>query len=83
VRESEIAPYNSSRELGFILAERQPESFQPRENDMQMDYFDQAAATWDDEPRRIALMKAVGEAILLLQRWIAACLRNLLLYNDL
>jgi ubiquinone/menaquinone biosynthesis C-methylase UbiE len=27
-------------------------------------YFDQSAATWDDEPRRIALMKAVGEAIL-------------------
>lgn len=27
-------------------------------------YFDQAAATWDNEPRRIALMKAVGEAIL-------------------
>lgn len=27
-------------------------------------YFDQSAATWDSEPRRIALMKAVGEAIL-------------------
>ena len=27
-------------------------------------YFDESAATWDDEPRRIALMKAVGEAIL-------------------
>lgn len=27
-------------------------------------YFDQSAATWDDEPRRIALMQAVGEAIL-------------------
>ncbi len=27
-------------------------------------YFDQSAATWDNEPRRIALMKAVGEAIL-------------------
>ena len=27
-------------------------------------YFDQAAATWDDSPHRIALMKAVGEAIL-------------------
>lgn len=27
-------------------------------------YFDQAAATWDDKPARIALMKAVGEAIL-------------------
>ena len=27
-------------------------------------YFDQAAATWDDNPSRIALMKAVGEAIL-------------------
>lgn len=26
--------------------------------------FDQAAATWDDNPQRIALMKAVGEAIL-------------------
>lgn len=27
-------------------------------------YFDDAAATWDNEPRRVALMKAVGEAIL-------------------
>ena len=27
-------------------------------------YFDQSAATWDNEPRRITLMKAVGEAIL-------------------
>jgi ubiquinone/menaquinone biosynthesis C-methylase UbiE len=27
-------------------------------------HFDQAAATWDDNPSRIALMKAVGEAIL-------------------
>ena len=27
-------------------------------------YFDQSAATWDNEPRRIALMKGVGEAIL-------------------
>ena len=27
-------------------------------------YFDQAAATWDDNPSRIALMKAVGEGIL-------------------
>ena len=27
-------------------------------------YFDQAAATWDNNPSRIALMKAVGEAIL-------------------
>lgn len=27
-------------------------------------YFDEAASTWDSEPRRIALMKAVGEAIL-------------------
>jgi ubiquinone/menaquinone biosynthesis C-methylase UbiE len=27
-------------------------------------HFDQAAATWDDSPHRIALMKAVGEAIL-------------------
>jgi ubiquinone/menaquinone biosynthesis C-methylase UbiE len=26
--------------------------------------FDQAAATWDDNPMRIALMRAVGEAIL-------------------
>jgi ubiquinone/menaquinone biosynthesis C-methylase UbiE len=31
---------------------------------MTTDYFDQSAATWDDEPRRIALMQAVGEAIL-------------------
>ena len=30
----------------------------------QTNYFDQAAATWDDNPARIALMKAVGEAIL-------------------
>lgn len=27
-------------------------------------YFDQAAATWDDNPRRIAQMKAIGEAML-------------------
>ena len=27
-------------------------------------HFDQSAATWDSEPRRIALMQAVGEAIL-------------------
>jgi len=27
-------------------------------------FFDQSAASWDSEPRRIALMKAVGEAIL-------------------
>jgi SAM-dependent methyltransferase len=27
-------------------------------------HFDQAAPTWDDNPSRIALMKAVGEAIL-------------------
>lgn len=27
-------------------------------------HFDQAAATWDDNPSRIGLMKAVGEAIL-------------------
>lgn len=33
-------------------------------NTMGSGYFDQSAATWDNEPRRIALMKAVGEAIL-------------------
>ena len=27
-------------------------------------YFDQSAATWDDNPGRIALMKSVGQAIL-------------------
>jgi ubiquinone/menaquinone biosynthesis C-methylase UbiE len=27
-------------------------------------HFDQAAATWDDNPMRIALMRAVGEAVL-------------------
>jgi ubiquinone/menaquinone biosynthesis C-methylase UbiE len=27
-------------------------------------HFDQTAATWDDSPMRIALMKAVGKAIL-------------------
>lgn len=26
-------------------------------------YFDEAAANWDDEPRRVALMKAIGEKI--------------------
>lgn len=31
---------------------------------MKKNHFDDAAATWDNEPRRIALMKAVGEAIL-------------------
>jgi len=31
---------------------------------MHTDYFDKAAAAWDSEPRRIALMKAVGDAIL-------------------
>ena len=31
---------------------------------MKKNHFDDAAATWDNEPRRIALMKAVGEKIL-------------------
>lgn len=31
---------------------------------MQRNHFDDAAATWDDEPRRVVLMRAVGEAIL-------------------
>lgn len=31
---------------------------------MQTSYFDKAAAMWDNQPGRIALMKAVGEAIL-------------------
>lgn len=31
---------------------------------MNKNHFDEAAATWDSEPRRIALMKAVGETIL-------------------
>lgn len=31
---------------------------------MNTSHFDAAAATWDDEPRRITLMKAVGETIL-------------------
>lgn len=31
---------------------------------MRTNHFDEAAKTWDSEPRRIALMKAVGEAIL-------------------
>ena len=31
---------------------------------MKKNHFDDAAATWDNEPRRIALMKAVGETIL-------------------
>ncbi|HPM79083.1 MAG TPA: class I SAM-dependent methyltransferase [Candidatus Anammoximicrobium sp.] len=31
---------------------------------MSANRFDQAAATWDHEPRRIALMRAIGEAIL-------------------
>ena len=29
-----------------------------------MTHFDKAAADWDKEPRRIALMQAIGEAIL-------------------
>ena len=33
-------------------------------NQAKISYFDQAAATWDDNPSRIALMKAVGDAIL-------------------
>jgi tRNA (cmo5U34)-methyltransferase len=33
-------------------------------NQAKISYFDQAAATWDDNPSRIALMKAVGEGIL-------------------
>jgi ubiquinone/menaquinone biosynthesis C-methylase UbiE len=28
-----------------------------------MSHFDEAAARWDDEPRRVALMKAIGEKI--------------------
>jgi ubiquinone/menaquinone biosynthesis C-methylase UbiE len=31
---------------------------------MSTTYFDEAASTWDTEPRRIALMRAVGETIL-------------------
>ncbi len=31
---------------------------------MSTTHFDQVAADWDDEPRRIALMRAIGEAIL-------------------
>ena len=27
-------------------------------------HFDEAAKDWDHEPRRVALMKAIGEAIL-------------------
>lgn len=30
---------------------------------MNMNYFDQAAASWDDQPHRVRLMKAIGEAI--------------------
>ena len=33
-------------------------------SDQQPTYFDQAAATWDDKPTRVALMKAVVEAII-------------------
>ncbi len=33
-------------------------------SDQQPTYFDQAAATWDDNPVRVALMKAVVEAII-------------------
>jgi predicted TPR repeat methyltransferase len=33
-------------------------------NQAKTSHFDQAAATWDDNPSRIALMKAVGEGIL-------------------
>jgi hypothetical protein len=33
-------------------------------NQVKTSHFDQAAATWDDNPMRIALMRAVGEAIL-------------------
>jgi ubiquinone/menaquinone biosynthesis C-methylase UbiE len=31
---------------------------------MTANYFDDAAAMWDTEPRRVALMRAIGEAIL-------------------
>jgi ubiquinone/menaquinone biosynthesis C-methylase UbiE len=30
---------------------------------MSTDYFDEAAAAWDDEPRRVALARAIGETI--------------------
>lgn len=30
---------------------------------MSTSHFDEAAANWDDEPRRVALMKAIGEKI--------------------
>ncbi len=33
-------------------------------NQAKISHFDQAAATWDDDPSRIALMKAIGEGIL-------------------
>jgi tRNA (cmo5U34)-methyltransferase len=32
-------------------------------SDRQPTYFDQAAATWDDKPVRVALMKSVAGAI--------------------
>lgn len=31
---------------------------------MKTSYFDTAAASWDSEPRRVALMRAIGEAVL-------------------
>lgn len=34
-----------------------------KEQPVSANRFDQAAATWDHEPRRVALMRAIGEAI--------------------
>ncbi len=33
-------------------------------SELQTKYFDQAAATWDDNPVRVTLMKAVAGAII-------------------
>jgi ubiquinone/menaquinone biosynthesis C-methylase UbiE len=55
-------PETKNDVMAVPMKYEQPSS--QRRNAMSTSYFDQSAATWDNEPRRIALMKAVGEAIL-------------------
>lgn len=43
--------------------EKRPEKCDPM-NDANTNHFDQSAAHWDAEPRRVELAKAVGEAII-------------------
>lgn len=59
-----LTSHDSVTELMANLPDSIEQPSSHRRNEMSTSYFDQSAATWDNEPRRIALMKDVGEAIL-------------------